>query len=148
MSWGPTGGQQTQFCSCKLIHSNTTPNETSTCIGFTFGQEICYYTTLLKKICALYPKRSISRAIKEEMLLVLHSLRKIAHQTQPVSLIKVYNSFPSSSVNKQAVAATPESAQQPPVRPTVGEVLNTSWQTNMQHYCTLMSHSQEALPTN
>ena len=92
MSWGPTGGQQTEFCSSKFVHSKnstpkrkTAPNKSTTCIGFSFGQEVCYCTTLLEKTCASDLKRSISRAIKEEMLLIL-SLQRIAHQTYYDSL--------------------------------------------------------------
>ena len=71
----------------------TVPNKTTTCIRFNFGQEICYYATLLKKFCTLDPTRSISRTIKEEMLLILLSLRRIAHQTWPVSPVRVYISL-------------------------------------------------------
>ncbi len=44
MFWGPTGGQQTEFYSCKFnskycSYGKTAPNETTTCIWFTPGKK-------------------------------------------------------------------------------------------------------------
>ena len=83
-NWAPTDRflfMQIHSFEILLLREKTVPKETTTCIGFGFGQEVCYCMTVLKKICALDPKRSISRATKEERLLILHSLRRVAHQT-------------------------------------------------------------------
>ena len=84
-----------------------------------------------------YPKKRINWTNSEEMLLILHSLQRIIHQTQSVSPFKVYTPFPSTvsvpSVNTQAVEATIECSKKLHYQEVwgalVGHVSRCKWPT-------------------
>lgn len=79
---GTTEGQQTDSVHANSFSQNSNPerttvsNENTTCIGSSFWQHICYCAALLKRMCTSDSTRTISRTIKEKMLLILHSFSK------------------------------------------------------------------------
>ena len=110
VSWGPTGANRQSSVHANSVSQNLLSREKlKPPHAFIFEQKVCYWTTLSKlaeKICTLDPKRSIRRTIKEKMLLILYSLRRLAQQSSPVSPLLAHSLILPYAMRKRTAGAT------------------------------------------